>query len=112
MLPSTACIPQLHDITIDTVERYQGSQRDYIIYSFTAKHKYQLLFLTNNEYVDERTHQVIDRKLNVAMTRARKHLVLIGNAPLLSHDYTFNQLINYCKGQQAFIDFQLSKKIL
>lgn len=105
-------IPQLHDITIDTVERYQGSQRDYIIYSFTAKHKYQLLFLTNNEYVDERTHQVIDRKLNVAMTRARKHLVLIGNAPLLSHDYTFNQLINYCKGQQAFIDFQISKKIL
>lgn len=99
-------IPQLHDITIDTVERYQGSQRDYIIYSFTAKHKYQLLFLTNNEYVDERTQQVIDRKLNVAMTRARKHLVLIGNAPLLSHDYTFNNLINYCKEKNAFIELQ------
>lgn len=99
-------IPSLHNITIDTVERYQGSQRDYIIYSFTAKHKYQLLFLTNNEYVDERTKQVIDRKLNVAMTRARKHLVLIGNAPLLSHDYTFNNLINYCKEQNAFIEYK------
>lgn len=99
-------IPQLHNITIDTVERYQGSQRDYIIYSFTAKHKYQLLFLTNNEYVDERTKQVIDRKLNVAMTRARKHLILIGHAPLLSHDYTFNNLINYCKEHKSYIELQ------
>lgn len=97
-------IPLLHNITIDTVERYQGSQRDIIIYSFTAKRKYQLQFLTNNEYIDKRTGTIIDRKLNVAMTRARKHLVLVGNAPLLSNDFTFNKLINYCKKRDAFIE--------
>lgn len=95
-------IPVLHNITIDTVERYQGSQRDVIIYSFTAKHKYQLQFLTNNEYVDKRSGCIIDRKLNVAMTRARKHLVLLGNAPLLAADITFSRLINYCKANDAF----------
>ena len=97
-------IPVLHNITIDTVERYQGSQRDIIIYSFTAKHKYQLQFLTNNEYIDKRTGSIIDRKLNVAMTRARKHLVLLGNAPLLTADVTFKRLINFCKTKDAFVE--------
>lgn len=96
-------LPLLHNITIDTVERYQGSQRDIIIYSFTAKRKYQLQFLTNNEYIDERTGNIIDRKLNVAMTRARKHLVLIGNAPLLAADVTFSRLIDFCKEKGAFV---------
>lgn len=64
----------LHDITIDTVERYQGSQRDLIIYGFTAKKHYQLAFLTSNEYYDENDGAIIDRKLNVAMTRAKKIL--------------------------------------
>ena len=97
-------IPVLHDISIDTVERYQGSQRDVIIYSFTAKKKYQLSFLTNNEYVDPRDGAVIDRKLNVAMTRARKHLILVGHAPLLRHDITFGRLIDYAKDNRAFYE--------
>ena len=96
----------LHGITIDTVERYQGSQRDTIVYSFTAKKKYQLSFLTNNEYIDERTGSIIDRKLNVAMTRARKRLLLIGNAPLLDADETFHRLICYCKEKNSFYEKQ------
>ena len=93
---------ELHDITIDTVERYQGSQRDLIIYGFTVKRYYQLAFLTDNEYYDETEHAYIDRKLNVAMTRARKHLVLVGNAALLSDDETFGRLISYTKDKQCF----------
>lgn len=92
----------LHNITIDTVERYQGSQRDVIIYGFTVRKKYQLNFLTNNEYVDPRTGSIIDRKLNVAMTRARRRLVLVGNAPLLQADQTFGRLIDYAKANNAY----------
>ncbi len=99
-------IDVLQRITIDTVERYQGSQRDVIIYSFTAKKKYQLSFLTSNEYVDEHTGHIIDRKLNVAMTRARKRLVLVGYAPLLSADVTFSRLIGYCKERGAFLSVE------
>ncbi len=97
-------IEGLATITIDTVERYQGSQRDVIIYSFTAKKHFQLAFLSSNTYVDPRTGDLIDRKLNVAMTRARKHLLLIGNAPLLAQNVVFAELINYCKKQNAFYD--------
>ena len=97
-------VDHLDSITIDTVERYQGSQRDVIIYSFTAKKYYQLGFLTSNEYIDETDGSVIDRKLNVAMTRARKNLVLIGDGDLLVHDITFYKLIEYVKSKQSYFE--------
>jgi hypothetical protein len=90
---------QLQEITIDTVERYQGSQRDVIIYSFTVNHPYQLDFLTSNNFVDEHG-RVIDRKLNVAITRARKQLLMTGNSQLLSRNPIFEQLIRFCRRRE------------
>ena len=84
-------IPALMDISIDTVERYQGSQRDVIIYGFTIQHPYQLDFLTANCFESE--GKVIDRKLNVAMTRARKQLLMTGNVAVLSQNPLFAELI-------------------
>lgn len=83
----------LRDITIDTVERYQGSQRDHIIYGFTIQKRYQLAFLTSNVFCED--GHPIDRKLNVAMTRARRHLYLVGNRELLEQNRTFARLIDY-----------------
>lgn len=83
--------PQVSGITIDTVERFQGSQRRYIIYGFTIQQTYQLDFLTDNTF--EEDGHLIDRKLNVAMTRAMEHLYLIGNKTLLQRVPVFNQLI-------------------
>lgn len=88
----TLGIPALLDISIDTVERYQGSQRDVIIYSFTVQHPYQLDFLTANCF--EENGKVIDRKLNVAMTRARKQLLMTGNVEILSSNPLFAELIH------------------
>ena len=82
---------QLEQISIDTVERYQGSQRDVIIYSFTISRPYQLDFLTSNCFIEE--GRTIDRKLNVAITRARKQLIMTGNATLLCRNAIFKQLI-------------------
>lgn len=85
-------IPQLLDISIDTVERYQGSQRDVIIYSFTIRRPYQLDFLTANCFVED--SRTIDRKLNVAMTRARKQLLMTGKADVLQQNSIFKELIH------------------
>ena len=87
----TLGIPDLLKISIDTVERYQGSQRDVIIYSFTIQQPYQLDFLTANCF--EENGKTIDRKLNVAMTRARKQLLMTGYEPVLSQNPLFAELI-------------------
>ena len=84
-------LSQLEDISIDTVERYQGSQRDVIIYSTGVQDLDGLEFLTSNCF--EEDGHVIDRKLNVAMTRARKQLIMTGNAGLLRKNEIFSELI-------------------
>jgi len=88
-------LPQLSDVSIDTVERYQGSQRDVIIYSFTVRHPYQLDFLTANcfDEIGQNRTFTIDRKLNVAMTRARKQLLMTGCSPVLTQNPLFAELI-------------------
>lgn len=84
---------RLSRVTIDTVERYQGSQRDIIIYGFTVRHAYQLRFIAANQYRDARSGAVVDRKLNVALTRARRRMVIIGCPALLQENNLFDQLI-------------------
>lgn len=91
---------KLHRISIDTVERYQGSQREYILYGFTILHTYQLNFLSSNSFVEN--GMTIDRKLNVAMTRARRHLFMYGSSSLLSDNVVFRKLIEYVKQKNAY----------
>lgn len=87
-------IPQLAEVTIDTVERYQGSQRDVIVYGFTIQYPYQMDFLCSQSFQEGGV--TIDRKLNVALTRAREQMVLIGNPDLLSLDPIHSQLLTFC----------------
>lgn len=94
-------IPVLSEITVDTVERFQGSQRDCILYGFTIQYPYQLKFLTDNRF--QENGMTIDRKLNVAMTRARRNLILIGNPRLLELDPLFLNLLDYLRERQAVI---------
>ncbi len=85
----------LLQITIDTVERYQGSQRQYIIYAFTVQRHYQLRFLSETTFIED--GMLIDRKLNVAMTRALEYLILIGNSRLISQCPLYHSLLRYIK---------------
>ena len=86
-------LTDIDDVTIDTVERYQGSQREVIIYGFTVQRPYQLDFLSQGNF--EEDGMEIDRKLNVAMTRARKYLYMVGNATLLRQNTVFRKMLDY-----------------
>lgn len=97
-------IAELDNITIDTVERYQGSQRDVIIYSFTIVHRYQLDFLTANCF--EENGKIIDRKLNVALTRARKQMIITGHMPTLCFNRTFKALIDHVRENGLVVEEQ------
>ena len=93
-------IPELEKISIDTVERYQGSQRDVIIYSFTIQNIWQLDFLAGNSFVEDGA--IIDRKLNVAITRARKQMIMTGNPEILRNNQIFSQLMDYVKEKGGY----------
>lgn len=100
-------IPELLAISIDTVERYQGSERDCIIYSFTIQRPYQLDFLTSNTF--EEDGATIDRKLNVALTRAREQMFLVGNPELLKMNPVFQKMMKEVKRVGAWVDVEVEK---
>ena len=79
-------------IRVDMVERFQGSQNDCIIYSFCVNDESQLEWLPS--YTEE-SGQLIDRKLNVALTRARRQLFVLGNSRLLSRNPIYRILITH-----------------
>ena len=60
------------------------------------------LTITANSFVED--NHIIDRKLNVALTRAKKQLVLTGNPELLNHNTVFTQLINHVRQHGLVID--------
>ncbi|NJI73210.1 AAA family ATPase [Sphingobacterium kitahiroshimense] len=96
-------IPNYEAITVDSVERFQGSQRDIIIYSFSINNPFQLRGMINlNDEGD------VDRKLNVVLTRAREQMILIGNDYILSSNLIYLRLIEYCKSKGGYINNSLS----
>jgi DNA replication ATP-dependent helicase Dna2 len=84
-------------LTIDTVERFQGSERDTIIITLPLKHSDNLSQLQSLSD-DGR----IDRKLNVALSRAKERIIVLGNLELCQTGAHYAKLI-YDIGQKGII---------
>lgn len=88
---------KFQDITIDTVERFQGSERKIIVVSFAVKSTTQL------GAIQSLNDENVDRKLNVAITRAKDHLILIGSEDVLVKDKLFKKLIEFVKAKNGYL---------
>lgn len=72
------------NIKVDTIDSFQGSERDVILVSFVRSNNTgEIGFLNSKEG---------DRRLNVALTRAKKRLVLVGNWSTLKSSNTYSSL--------------------
>ncbi len=85
-------------VTVDTVERFQGSERDIICLSLCL-HSPQLLMHVQSLDADG----AIDRKLNVALTRAREHLLIFGTPEVLETDPIYRQLLHMLREHDRII---------
>lgn len=88
-------------ISVDTVERYQGSERQVIIISLCISKEYELANISS-EYDFE--GETLDRKLNVALTRAKRQLIILGNEALLRKSVHYRSLIDYIRQNGIAID--------
>ena len=85
-------------LSVDTVDRFQGGERPVIIMSFAT---------TTRPEVDSqlREHLTNPNRLNVALTRAQKKLILVGNVAALESLPVFERLVAYCRGLNTIIHY-------
>ena len=76
-------------VTIDTVERYQGSEREIILMTLPLRNKYDIKSV---ESISD--DQRVDRKLNVAISRAKQQLYIIGNIDICRNSPHYAFLID------------------
>jgi len=88
-------------VSVDTVERFQGSERDIIIISMAVNNAYLLSTAQSPVELDGR---LIDRKLNVAVTRAKSHVVILGNESILRNSTIYSRLIDFCREKGAYLE--------
>jgi DNA replication ATP-dependent helicase Dna2 len=72
-------------VTVDTVDRFQGSAKEVIVVSFVATGA-----LDGPIFEDY-------RRINVALTRAKKALALVGDADALSSDPFYARLLDWAR---------------
>ncbi|GAA0469741.1 AAA domain-containing protein [Halococcus dombrowskii] len=76
---------ELADVAVDTVDRFQGSAKEVIIVSFVATGD-----LDSPIFEDH-------RRVNVALTRAKKALVLVGDEDALASDERYARMVEWAK---------------
>ncbi|XP_065635267.1 regulator of nonsense transcripts 1 homolog [Quercus suber] len=99
------------EIEVASVDPFQGREKDYIILSCVSNEHQGIGFLND------------PRRLNVALTRARYGIVILGNPKVLSKQPLWNSLLTHYKEheclvegplnnlKQSMVQFQKPKKI-
>ena len=99
----------LDDILVDTVERFQGSERPVIVFSTVIQNLYQSDMLSARRYDEDdddgdEDNIEIDRKLNVAVTRAKERFYIVGNETVLRGLRAYGDLLEWISTRTGFCD--------
>ena len=90
------------DITVGSTEEFQGQERRIIIIS-TVRSKPTLL---GEDYAHKLGFLNNPKRFNVAITRAKALMVVIGNPHLLSMDKWWKEFLKYSLNNRKYIFFR------
>lgn len=85
------------EIEIASVDAFQGREKDIIIMSCVRSNEHQGIGFLNDP-----------RRLNVALTRAKYGIIIIGNPKVLSKQPLWNHLLNFYKEQKVLVEGPLN----
>ena len=82
-------------LEINTVDAFQGREKDIIIFSCVRSNRDQGLGFVSDY-----------RRMNVAITRAKHCLYIVGNSQTLNRDKNWRDLISFTKSKKSFKDLR------
>ena len=100
----------INDIEINTVDSFQGQERDIIIFStvrgkFKSKSKNILSGLNSSNNINNNNNDLgflCDfRRMNVALSRAKVGCFVVGQCYTLNGNIYWDNLINYCRNNNS-----------
>ncbi|XP_014608785.1 PREDICTED: putative helicase mov-10-B.1 isoform X1 [Polistes canadensis] len=87
-----------HHITVGTVETLQGCEKEIIILTTVRSRVFKHNGIEDIGFLSD------EKRLNVALTRAKCLLIVIGNPIVLETNKHWKVLVEYCRENKAFIE--------
>ena len=108
----------INDIEINTVDSFQGQERDIVIFSTVrANFKDDLLNKEEGEIPEESNKNNVGigflndyRRMNVGLSRAKFGCYVVGHYETLKNNQYWEKLINYCKDNKSFFKVDNTKE--
>jgi regulator of nonsense transcripts 1 len=92
-LPALSDPAFVSKVEIDTVDAFQGREKDFVIFGCVrANGQREIGFLTDK------------RRMNVALTRAKFGMIIVGTAAVFANNDTWASFIEYCQSLDAFVE--------
>jgi len=88
-------IPQFHEIEVKSVDGFQGREKEIMLISAVRSNMVGKVGFLNDW-----------RRLNVAITRAKSGLIVVGDRTTLCHDPHWNGFIEWCQAKNSYVPLQ------